>query len=172
MPTPSNIPLRSLIIRTRRRSDSEERSPLDSATTRDKEKRKEGESSSLDDFSYLSEGDIEDLDDYSSEEDKLPLTGRLNTSKIASRVSREVVYDIGGIGNQRKSFVKEEILIPTPDKSRFRPSKFEVFLAYSMSGDRQNAGTFGLVGKPLLYFTSIFVSLGVFRKHIPQVRRR
>ena len=162
MPTPNNIPLRNLITRTRRRSDSEERSPLHSAATRDKEKenkQERKESSDSDDLSYLSEGDI---DDPLSEEDKLPLTGRLNTPKSVNRVSREVLYDTSGIGEEKKSLVKEEISIPTPDKSRFRPSKFEVFLAFSMSGDRQNAGTFGLVGKPLLYFTSIFVSLGVF----------
>jgi hypothetical protein len=29
-------------------------------------------------------------------------------------------------------------------------------------GDRHTAQAHGLVGKPLLYFTSIFVSLGVF----------
>lgn len=120
--------------------------------------------SDSDGFSHLSEGDIEDLDDPLSEEDKAPLTGQLRS---LSRASEEVRYDTGGIGELKTRLVKEEISVPTPDKSRFRPSRFEVYLAFSMSGDRQDARTFGLVGKPLLYFTSIFVSLGVFREWFP-----
>ncbi|KAJ5726506.1 Mitochondrial substrate/solute carrier, partial [Penicillium malachiteum] len=57
--------------------------------------------------------------------------------------------------------LKEHIRIPSPPPRRI--SRVERLLATIMSpGDRQNAQVHGLVGKPLLYFTSVFVSLGVF----------
>ncbi|KAJ5661630.1 Mitochondrial substrate/solute carrier [Penicillium maclennaniae] len=56
---------------------------------------------------------------------------------------------------------KQKIKIPRPAPRRV--SRAELFLAAIMSpGNRQNAHIHGLVGKPLLYFTSVFVSLGVF----------
>ncbi|KAI9792307.1 MAG: hypothetical protein M1816_002532 [Peltula sp. TS41687] len=54
---------------------------------------------------------------------------------------------------------KEDIEIPTP---RARPiSKSQRILAAIMTGGRRTQ-FHGLTGKPLLYFTSVFVSLGVF----------
>ncbi|KAJ5272869.1 Mitochondrial substrate/solute carrier [Penicillium angulare] len=59
------------------------------------------------------------------------------------------------------SAFKEEIEIPSPPPRRI--TRVERLIAITMSpGDRQNARVHGLVGKPLLYFTSVFVSLGVF----------
>ena len=56
---------------------------------------------------------------------------------------------------------KEAIFIPSPPP-RHIPTA-EKLLALIMSpGNVQRARTRGLVGKPLLYFTSVFVSLGVF----------
>jgi sugar porter (SP) family MFS transporter len=56
---------------------------------------------------------------------------------------------------------KEAIFIPDPPPRHI--STTEKLLALIMSpGNPQNARTKGLVGKPLLYFTSVFVSLGVF----------
>lgn len=56
---------------------------------------------------------------------------------------------------------KEAIVIPDPPPRQV--SKAEVILALIMApGDPQTAKARGLVGKPLLYFTSVFVSLGVF----------
>ena len=71
---------------------------------------------------------------------------------------------------------KEAIEIPEPAPRKI--SLTERILAIVMSGDRQQAYSRGLVGKPLLYivrgpryqtfangssyFTSVFVSLGVF----------
>ncbi|KAJ5928023.1 Mitochondrial substrate/solute carrier [Penicillium verhagenii] len=57
--------------------------------------------------------------------------------------------------------LKENIKIPSPSPRRI--SQIERLLATVMSpSNRQNAQIHGLVGKPLLYFTSVFVSLGVF----------
>lgn len=56
---------------------------------------------------------------------------------------------------------KEEIPIPEPPQRHI--SKPEKLLAIIMApNDPDTARTRGLVGKPLLYFTSVFVSLGVF----------
>ncbi|KAI2816276.1 hypothetical protein CBS63078_10563 [Aspergillus niger] len=55
----------------------------------------------------------------------------------------------------------EKIEIPCPPPRKI--SRAERLLAVIMSpNSRQNAQLHGLVGKPLLYFTSVFVSLGVF----------
>ncbi|PWY78391.1 MFS monosaccharide transporter [Aspergillus sclerotioniger CBS 115572] len=55
----------------------------------------------------------------------------------------------------------EKIEIPCPPPRKI--SRAERLLAIIMSpNSRQNAQIHGLVGKPLLYFTSVFVSLGVF----------
>ena len=56
---------------------------------------------------------------------------------------------------------KEAIFIPDPPPRQI--STGEKLLALIMApGSPQQARTRGLVGKPLLYFTSVFVSLGVF----------
>ncbi|KMU86657.1 LOW QUALITY PROTEIN: sugar transport protein 4 [Coccidioides immitis H538.4] len=56
---------------------------------------------------------------------------------------------------------KEAIRVPEPPPRK--PSRVETILASIMSpGNRRTAQMHGLVGKPLLYFTSVFVSLGVF----------
>jgi sugar porter (SP) family MFS transporter len=56
---------------------------------------------------------------------------------------------------------KEEIPIPEPPQRHI--SKAEKLLAIIMApNEPEMARTRGLVGKPLLYFTSVFVSLGVF----------
>ncbi|KAK2739037.1 hypothetical protein FQN57_006719 [Myotisia sp. PD_48] len=57
--------------------------------------------------------------------------------------------------------LKEAVRIP--EVAPRQPSRTSRILAAIMSpGDRRSAQIHGLVGKPLLYFTSIFVSLGVF----------
>ncbi|KAL8991600.1 MAG: hypothetical protein Q9177_000003 [Variospora cf. flavescens] len=55
---------------------------------------------------------------------------------------------------------KEAIQIPEPPSRRI--SRTEYFLAVIMTGNRGRSASHGLTGKPLLYFTSVFVSLGVF----------
>ncbi|KAI9699376.1 MAG: hypothetical protein M1836_002987 [Candelina mexicana] len=55
---------------------------------------------------------------------------------------------------------KEKIEIPSPPPRKISPT--EKFLAGIMSGDRGDSQMHGLTGKPLIYFTSVFVSLGVF----------
>ena len=63
--------------------------------------------------------------------------------------------------NTQPGIDKEAIFIPEPPPRHI--STAEKVLALTMApGDPQTARSRGLVGKPLLYFTSVFVSLGVF----------
>ena len=63
--------------------------------------------------------------------------------------------------NTQPGIDKEAIFIPEPPPRHI--STAEKVLAITMApGDPQTARSRGLVGKPLLYFTSVFVSLGVF----------
>ncbi|KAI4104177.1 MAG: hypothetical protein L6R37_003438 [Teloschistes peruensis] len=55
---------------------------------------------------------------------------------------------------------KEAIQIPEPPPRTI--SRTEYILAVIMTGNRSRSLSHGLTGKPLLYFTSVFVSLGVF----------
>lgn len=55
---------------------------------------------------------------------------------------------------------KEAIEIPNPPARQI--GRTEKVLAIIMTGDRQRSQMHGLTGKPLLYFTSVFVSVGVF----------
>ncbi|KAI4274443.1 MAG: hypothetical protein L6R38_006102 [Xanthoria sp. 2 TBL-2021] len=55
---------------------------------------------------------------------------------------------------------KEAIQIPEPPPRQI--GRTEYCLAIIMTGNRSKSQSHGLTGKPLLYFTSVFVSLGVF----------
>lgn len=77
------------------------------------------------------------------------------------RTKRRVHYSEELLREQQHRIDKEAIEIPRPAPRRV--SRAERILAIIMSpSNRQTAQMHGLVGKPLLYFTSIFVSLGVF----------
>ncbi|KAJ5105145.1 Mitochondrial substrate/solute carrier [Penicillium alfredii] len=81
------------------------------------------------------------------------IVGRSGRTKLSKRVHypRELDREID----------IEKIRIPKPLPRQI--SRVERLLATIMSPrDAQNAQMHGLVGKPLLYFTSVFVSLGVF----------
>lgn len=58
--------------------------------------------------------------------------------------------------------VPEEIKIHIPSPTRPSPRFGERLIAKIMTGGRNRKSVHGLTGKPLLYFTSVFVSLGVF----------
>ena len=143
-------------------------------TEKEKELRRDSYSSAResDDFSLWSDtGDI--AEQLASEED--PLYNQFELEPLNTqghRVNGAPGHSHGG-GRKKKKVTfkppttdhpgidKEAIFIPTPPPRH--PSKVEKLLAILMApGDPQTARTKGLVGKPLLYFTSVFVSLGVF----------
>ncbi|KMQ42390.1 General substrate transporter [Trichophyton rubrum] len=126
-------------------------------------------------FSVWSDsGDI--ADQLADEEDPLHLqlrgsldlqvfgkSGRPDPSSAAQ--PKRVRYEEDEAGEEHTPFVdngdlKEAIRIPEPGARTI--SRAERLLASIMSPRDGRAKTHGLVGKPLLYFTSIFVSLGVF----------
>ncbi|KAE8360212.1 hypothetical protein BDV27DRAFT_168050 [Aspergillus caelatus] len=167
--TSSSIPLRSLEYRSRS-------PPVQSVRERESASEKGSRRSSLSARSVESEyslwTDTGDLaEQLANEED--PLRIRLEESldrEISSRLgSRARVKQLKRVHYPNESNLvteqaepeKTSIEIPRPPARHI--SRVERLLAVIMSpSNRQTAQMHGLVGKPLLYFTSVFVSLGVF----------
>ncbi|KAK1761362.1 hypothetical protein QBC47DRAFT_449362 [Echria macrotheca] len=174
---PSNIPLRTLSTRDRLRSPSQATSLL-GPHRHGHAVDEPGYSESDDDISESSWTDTGDIGEQLDAED--PLRQRLNETldeELLAGISRRhprhhrhhskkrVRYqasispdgkradsDHAGIVN------KEAIYIPEPPPRNI--SWAERLLAAIMTGG--SSSIHGLTGKPLIYFTSIFVSLGVF----------
>lgn len=86
---------------------------------------------------------------------------RLGTRARAKHPKRVHYPDESNLITGQAEAEKVSIEIPRPPPRRI--SRIERLLAVIMSpSNRQTAQVHGLVGKPLLYFTSVFVSLGVF----------
>lgn len=171
---------RSLSSRSRSHSDLDlylDEEPVKVSAPLDHEKEKEprrdsySSATASDDFSLWSDtGDL--AEQLAQEEDPLYELDPLNAEG-------HPLHNRGRHGGGRKKKVafrrqdhrqsslsqtgidKEAIFIPAPPPRHI--STAEKVLALIMSpGNAQQARTKGLVGKPLLYFTSVFVSLGVF----------
>ncbi|KAE8134081.1 hypothetical protein BDV38DRAFT_273887 [Aspergillus pseudotamarii] len=167
--TSSSIPLRSLEYQSRP-------SPVQSVRARESSSEKGSRRSSLSARSVESEyslwTDTGDLAEQPANEED-PLRIRLEESldrEISSRLgSRARVKQLKRVHYPNESNLlteqaepeKTSIEIPRPPPRHI--SRVERLLAVIMSpSNRQTAQMHGLVGKPLLYFTSVFVSLGVF----------
>lgn len=126
-----------------------------------------------DEFSLWSDtGDI--AEQLAEEEDPLridlgrgnggPARGTLVNGPRTRKPERHVHY-LDQLHLERKTtnpgIDKEAIIIPEP-KPRLIPTWEKVLATIMAPNDPQTARRRGLVGKPLVYFTSIFVSLGVF----------
>ena len=75
------------------------------------------------------------------------------------------VQDLPISGNPRRSRRRQlesfDVIIPSPEI--IAPNRYlKLFYRYFFCGTRNKSEMVGLSGKPLLYFTSVFVSLGVF----------
>lgn len=119
-----------------------------------------------DDFSLWSDtGDIaeqlaDEEDPLRIELDPLNSEGRALNGR-AGRGKKVTFQDDDHTNHNAGAVSKEAIVIPSPPPRRI--SKVEIVLAFIMApGSPKAAKARGLVGKPLLYFTSVFVSLGVF----------
>ncbi|MCJ1358596.1 MAG: hypothetical protein MMC33_008596, partial [Icmadophila ericetorum] len=165
---PINIPLRNLIPPPT--FPAEQAASL-LPSSNEKEDSRHSFDSAGSDYSFVSDtGDL--AEQLASEEDPLrirlresleqkPLRG--SDSRPQSRPQRHVRYveqDHIKRKNTHPGVDKEAIQIPQPSQRQIGPA--ERILATIMSGDRHASQTRGLTGKPLLYFTSVFVSLGVF----------
>ncbi|KAE8306480.1 hypothetical protein BDV41DRAFT_569892 [Aspergillus transmontanensis] len=167
--TSSSIPLQSLEYRF-------QPSPVQSVRARESASEKGSRRSSLSAQSVESEyslwTDTGDLaEQLANEEDPLRIRlGEPLDREISSRSgSRARVKQLKRVHYPNESNLaaepaepeKTSIEIPRPPPRHI--SRVERLLAVIMSpSNRQAAQMHGLVGKPLLYFTSVFVSLGVF----------
>ncbi|KAM5497680.1 Ribulose bisphosphate carboxylase large chain [Microsporum canis] len=164
----ASIPLRS--IQTSRPPSEQSSSLFDSERGRQGNQRTPSPTPSESNFSIWSDsGDI--ADQLADEEDplRLRLRGSLDLQVYGKNGStsqpKRVRYEEDEAGEEHTPFVdkgdlKEAIRIPEPAPRTI--SRVERLLASVMSPRDGRAKTHGLVGKPLLYFTSVFVSLGVF----------
>lgn len=169
----ANIPLRTLIPNSRR---SDEHSLLEDGAIEKRGSGRHSSESAGSDYSFFSGSGSVDLGEIADAEDPLSInlhdnrqSQRLHTNRLdrhsahRSSSERRVRYVERGRGDDSKTGIrgidKEAIVIPEPPPRTI--GRVEKILAYIMSGNRRNTSN-GLVGKPLLYFTSVFVSLGVF----------
>ncbi|CZT08812.1 related to sugar transport protein STP1 [Rhynchosporium agropyri] len=165
---PANIPLRTLPTQASR-SDSHSAALL-GRTSDEKQGRRSSlsrSSSPSSEFSWSDTGDL--AEQLADAEDPLRLKLRASldeqvlggSSKRTSR-HKKVRYQDEGDSIDLKEYspalVKEDIEIPDPGPRYI--SRAEHLLAAAMSGGERQMR--GLTGKSLVYFTSIFVSLGVF----------
>ncbi|KAK2801067.1 hypothetical protein FQN50_007875 [Emmonsiellopsis sp. PD_5] len=167
------IPLRSLDPNSRPSSDPSS-SLLDSSREKEGNRRSSSSSppstpSTDSNFSVWSDtGDL--AEQLADEEDPLQIHLRRSLdrqvlgragSRSHRRSSKRVHYSKEETRENDDGGLVKEIQIPNPPPRTI--SRTERTLAAIMSpGDRRKARSKGLVGKPLLYFTSVFVSLGVF----------
>ena len=182
---PAHIPLRTLIPHPRF-SDEHSASLLES--TDEKQRFRRSTDTLGSDYSFF--GDTGDLaEQLADEEDPLRIqlrssfeAGALGVSRSRRRSAQHSVHYVQQDHLHRKNtnsgVDKEAIQIPEP--ARRYISRPEKIIAVVMTGDRQSSQMRGLTGKPLLYFadpsklpvtktlilsryfTSVFVSLGVF----------
>ncbi|KAI9807530.1 MAG: hypothetical protein M1825_005470 [Sarcosagium campestre] len=169
---PANIPLRTLPSPAQP-TDQSDFSPIGSEDEKAGLRRASisprSSVSDGSDFSLWSNtGDL--AEQLAEEEDPLQIKLRhslddpgLGSTSRSRRHRRQVRYQQDGSHEHKDvhaGLAKEDIEIPNP---RPRPiSKAEKLLAAVMSGGGSHGQMHGLTGKPLLYFTSVFVSLGVF----------
>ncbi|RDL38266.1 Uncharacterized protein BP5553_02606 [Venustampulla echinocandica] len=165
---PANIPLRTLSSQP---SNSQSHSAALLGSHADgKEGRRSSLSRSSSDDSEFSWSDTGDLaEQLADEEDPLQIKLRESLDEeVFGRASRrplrhkkvryQEAFDSSEEKGVQSGIVKEEIHIPSPGPRYI--SRAEHIIAAIMSGGERQMH--GLTGKPLVYFTSVFVSLGVF----------
>ncbi|MCJ1344427.1 hypothetical protein MMC31_002630 [Peltigera leucophlebia] len=170
---PSSKSLSSVTIPLRTLASSSDPRNQHSAALLDPANEKDGRLSSDSagsDFSLWSDtGDL--AEQLAAEEDPWQINLRRSIdsqsarsrSRPQGRQSKHVHYSQPDHQDRRKTNAgldKEAIQIPNPPPRQI--GRTEKILATIMTGERHASHTRGLTGKPLLYFTSVFVSLGVF----------
>jgi sugar porter (SP) family MFS transporter len=91
-----------------------------------------------------------------------------DTRRRSSRLESFEIENLGESDEENARFLATRLphtkhldqLIVIPQPIKQPPSTGDRIIGFIMSGGRDKSG--GLTGKPLLYFTSVFVSLGVF----------
>ncbi|KAI9669209.1 MAG: hypothetical protein M1817_004704 [Caeruleum heppii] len=166
---PANIPLRTLPSPSSHQ-DPSSAGPVDEKHPDPHSFSRHSDDSPGSDFSLWSDtGDL--AEQLADEEDPLQIKLRESLDEEVFRASargrarppKRVRYQNNPsleLHDPHAGLDKEAIQIPTP-LSR-KPSTASKVLAAIMTGGRGPSQMHGLTGKPLLYFTSVFVSLGVF----------
>ncbi|KAK6004287.1 hypothetical protein QM012_009137 [Aureobasidium pullulans] len=158
---PANIPLHTLSSSSRHLRTTSSASSFDEKRYSDgsRHRRSSDDSDSAhSDFSLWSDtGDL--VDQFDNEDD--PLRAALNpqhqSPSSRRRPPKHVRYQSG---TKESAISKNDIPIPNPPP---RPiSQAERILAFIMAPNDGPSRMHGLHGKKLIYFTSVFVSLGVF----------
>ncbi|KAK4240249.1 hypothetical protein C8A03DRAFT_31635 [Achaetomium macrosporum] len=179
---PSNIPLRTLPIGSERRSQhsrEQHSSLLPSHRHRhlvDEPGYSESEEDGSDESSWTDTGDIaEQLAEEDPLREQVKVNGTLDDDDTLARVFkrhpkhhrhqkrvryREPLSSASSRSTSRHGGLVDKEAIHIPNVEPYKPSRAERLLAAIMTGGSSSIR--GLTGKPLLYFTSIFVSLGVF----------
>ncbi|KAK6086876.1 hypothetical protein SCUP234_02396 [Seiridium cupressi] len=166
---PSNIPLRTLNSRPEHHG-AQSTSLLAGSRDRPSHERASSDSADSEFDSWTDTGDI--AEQLADEEDPLRIRladTTLNDKLLAGVVDkkrskqkrvqfRRSVSEHSHRGSQSQSGVVNKEAIEIPDIPPRRPSRAARLLSVIMPG----TGLRGLTGKGLIYFTSIFVSLGVF----------
>ncbi|KAH0537032.1 hypothetical protein FGG08_006130 [Glutinoglossum americanum] len=157
---PADIPLRTL-VHTSDREDGTSSSLLNSERDRHGGSSNSPRSPEGSEFSLWSDtGDIaEQL--AGDGDDRLRLKpGELSDEEVIGDPARPLRHKHNDSSEVKRGLNKDDIPIPSPRLKK--ASRADRVLAYIMSGGRDGGQMHGLTGKALLYFTSVFVSLGVF----------
>lgn len=113
--------------------------------------------------SWSDTGDIADQ----APDDEDPVKQHI-TKEGKSKKTKKVRYADDGDEDEDEEYTESRRTrirrkdIPIPEPEPRRPTAVGRLISLCLTGGRQSDKMYGLTGKPLLYFTSIFVSLGVF----------
>ncbi|KAI4272708.1 MAG: hypothetical protein LQ337_005121 [Flavoplaca oasis] len=163
------IPLRNLGRASSRQSQDDHSTSL-LQESNEKAGRRSSDSAGSDFSLWSDTGDL--AEQLADEEDPLQIRVRQSfdaellsrpASKPRAATPKHVHYPPHDHLEHRKlkpGIDKEAIQIPEPPPRQI--GRVEYGLAIIMTGNRSKSQSHGLTGKPLLYFTSVFVSLGVF----------
>ncbi|KAI5245733.1 hypothetical protein E4T43_03009 [Aureobasidium subglaciale] len=155
---PANIPLHTLSSSSRHLRNTSSSSSFDEKRHSDRSGHRRSSESAHSDFSLWSDtGDL--VDQFDNEDD--PLRGALDrhdqSPSSRRKNTKHVRYQSG---TKEGALNKNDIPIPNPPPRQI--SQAERIIAFIMAPNDGPSRMHGLHGKKLIYFTSVFVSLGVF----------
>jgi len=158
IPKPANIPLHTLSSSSRHLRNTSSASSFDEKPYSDGDRHRRSTDSAHSDFSLWSDtGDL--VDQLDNEDD--PLRAALNPQHQSPSSRRNKAKHVRyQSGTKEGAINKNDIPIPNPPPRQI--SQAERIIAFIMAPNDGPSRMHGLHGKKLIYFTSVFVSLGVF----------
>lgn len=158
IPKPANIPLHTLSSSSRHLANTRSADSFDEKRYSDGDRQRRSSDSAHSDFSLWSDtGDL--VDQFDNEDD--PLRAALNPQHQSPSSRRNKTKHVRyQSGTKEGAISKNDIPIPNPPPRQI--SQAERIIAFIMAPNDGPSRMHGLHGKKLIYFTSVFVSLGVF----------